>query len=58
MARNPLGGGHLRPSALSFVGGNHPGRQPSLFAPIDRSSPARDPRDFCHGLLALFSSRV
>ena len=50
-ARNPLGDGRLRSSALSFVGDDHPGRQPSHFAPIDCSSPPRDPRDFCHGLL-------
>jgi hypothetical protein len=53
MARNPLGGAHLRSSALSFVGDDHPGRQPSHFAPIDRSSPPRDPQDFCHGLLTV-----
>ena len=53
MARNPLGGAHLRSSALSFGGDDHPGRQPSHFAPIDRSSPPRDPRDFCHGLLTV-----
>ena len=50
-ARNPLGGGHLRPSALSFVGGDHPDRHPPHFAPSDRRSPPRLPRDFRHGLL-------
>ena len=52
-ARNPLGDGHLRPSALSFVGGDHPDRHPPHFAPSDRRSPPRLPRDFCHGLLAV-----
>ena len=45
-ARNPLGDGHLRPSALSFVGGDHPDRHPPHFAPSDRRSPPRLPRDF------------
>ena len=50
-ARNPLGDGRLRPSALSFVGGDHPDRHPPHFAPSDRRSPPRLPRDFYHGLL-------
>ena len=54
-ARNPLGDGHLRPSALSFVGGDHPDRHPPHFAPSDRRSPPRLPRDFRHGLLACIS---
>ena len=52
VARNPLGDGHLRPSALSFVGGDHPDRHPPHSAPNDRRSPPRLPRDFRHGLLA------
>ena len=52
VARNPLGDGHLRPSALSFVGGDHPDRHPPHFTPNDRRSPPRLPRDFRHGLLA------
>ena len=50
-ARNPLGDGHLRSSALSFVGGDHPDRHSPHFAPSDRRSPPRLPRDFYHGLL-------
>ena len=46
VACNPLGDGHLRPSALSFVGGDHPDRHPPHFAPSDRRSPPRLPRDF------------
>ena len=49
-ARNPLGDGHLQSSALSFVGGDHPDRHPPHFAPSDRRSPPRLPRDFRHGL--------
>ena len=45
-ARNPLGDGHLRSSALSFVGGDHPDRHPPHSAPSDRRSPPRLPRDF------------
>ena len=52
MARNPSGDGHLRPSALSFVGGDHPDRHPPHFAPSGRRSPPRLPRDFYHGLPA------
>ena len=37
-ARNPSGDGHLRSSALSFVGGDHPDRHPPHSAPSDRSS--------------------
>ena len=51
VARNPLGDGHLQSSALSFVGGDHPDRHPPHFAPNDRRSPPRLPRDFHHGLL-------
>ena len=43
----------LRPSALSFVGGDHPDRHPPHFAPNDRRSPPRLPRDFYHGLRGL-----
>ena len=50
VARNPLGDGHLRSSALSFVGGDHPDRHPPHSAPSDRRSPPRLPRDFYHGL--------
>ena len=45
-ARNPSGDGHLRSSALSFVGGDHPDRHPPHFAPSDRRSPPRLPRDY------------
>ncbi len=51
MARNPLGGGHLRPSALSFVGDDRPDRRPPHSAPISHNCPPRDLRDFYHGLL-------
>ncbi len=51
-ARNPSGDGRLRPSALSFVGGDHTDRHPPHSAPSDRRSPSRLPRDFYHGLLA------
>ncbi len=52
MARNPLGGGHLRRSALSFVGDDRPDRRPPRSAPISHNCPPRDLRDFYHGLLA------
>ena len=48
-ARNPLGEGHLRSSALSFVGGDHPDRHPPHSAPSDRRNPPRLPRDFTTG---------
>ncbi|MDE0167574.1 MAG: hypothetical protein OXL36_20935 [Bryobacterales bacterium] len=51
MARNPSGDGRLRPSALSFVGGDHPDRHPPHFAPNDRRSPPRLPRDSYHELI-------
>ena len=51
VTRDPLGDGHLQSSALSFVGGDHPDRHPPHFAPNDRRSPPRLPRDFHHGLL-------
>ncbi len=51
MARNPLGGGHSRPSALSFVGDDRPDRRPPHSAPISHNCPPRDLRDFFHGLL-------
>ena len=54
-ARNPSGDGHLRPSALSFVGGDHPDRHPPHSAPSDRRSPPCLPRDFYYGLPALDS---
>ena len=53
VAHNPLGDGHLRSSALSFVGGDHPDRHPPHSAPSNRRSPPRLPRDFYHGLLVL-----
>ena len=52
MARNPLGGGHLRRSALSFVGDDRPDRRPPRSAPISHNCPPRDLRDFYHGLLS------
>ncbi|MDE0295525.1 MAG: hypothetical protein OXI93_15160, partial [Bryobacterales bacterium] len=55
MARNPLGDGHLRSSALSFVGGDHLDRHPPHSAPSDHRSPPRLPRDFYHGLLTCIS---
>ncbi|MCY4588067.1 MAG: transaldolase [Bryobacterales bacterium] len=51
MARDPLGDGRLRSSALSFVRGDHPDRHPPHSAPSDRRSPPSAPRDFYHGLL-------
>ena len=50
-ARNPLGGGHLRPSTLLFVGEDIPYHHPPHASPNGRRSPPRDPRDFHHGLL-------
>ena len=50
---NPLGGRHLRPSALSFVGDDHPDRRPPHSAPNGHNCLPRDPRDFYHGLLGL-----
>ncbi|MDE0165581.1 MAG: hypothetical protein OXL36_10845 [Bryobacterales bacterium] len=38
---------------MSFVGGDHPDRHPSHFAPSERSSPPRLPQDFHHGPLAV-----
>ncbi len=51
-ARNPSGGGHLRPSASSFVEDALPDRLPSLSSPSDRRNPPRRPRHFHHGLSA------
>ncbi len=51
-ARNPKGGGHLRPSALLFVAEDIPHRRPPHASPNGHRSPPRDPRDFHHGLLA------
>ncbi len=50
---NPWGGRHLRPSALSFVGDDHPDRRPPHSAPNGHNCLPRDPRDFYHGLLGL-----
>ena len=50
-ARNPLGGGPLRPSAVLFVGEDIPYHRPPHASPNGRRSPPRDPRDFHHGLL-------
>ncbi len=49
---NPLGGRHLRPSALSFVGDDHPDRRPPHSALSGPNCLPRDPRDTYHGLLA------
>ncbi len=57
MARNPLGGWHLRPSALSFVGDDRPDRRPPHSAPISHNCLPRDLRDFYHGLLGSHFSR-
>ena len=58
--RNPLGAGGFRPQALSLVGHDgktapaasvtNLGARSSLRA-CDPKTPARGPRDFCHGLL-------
>ena len=54
-ARNPSGDGHLRSSALSFVGGDRPGSPSSSLRAERPQKPARAfsfvPRDFYHGLL-------
>ncbi len=50
-ARNPKGGGLLRPSALLFAAEDISYRRPPHASPNGRRSPPRDPRDFHHGLL-------
>ncbi len=52
-ARNPLGGGHLRPSALLLVEEDIPYRRPPHASLNGRRSPPRGPRDFRHGLVAV-----
>ncbi len=50
--RNPKGAGVFAPQALSFVGHEDYASFRSSFRACDPNTPARDPTDFHHGLLA------
>ena len=50
--RNPLGAGGVGPQALSFVGHDEKTSLHSSLRACNPKTPARGPRDFCHGLLA------
>ncbi len=49
--RNPLGAGGFGPQALSFVGHDEKTSFRSSLRACNPKTPARGPRDFCHGLL-------
>ncbi len=49
--RNPLGAGGFGPQALSLVGHDGKSSLRSSLRAGDPKTPARGPRDFCHGLL-------
>ena len=50
--RNPLGAGGFGPQALSFVGHDEKTSFRSSLRACNPKTPARDTRDFCHGLLS------
>ena len=52
--RNPLGAGGFGPQALSFVGHDERASLRSTLRACAPKTPARDPAEFCHGLLSLF----
>ena len=52
--RNPLGAGGFRPQALSLVGHDEKTSLHSSLRACNPKTPARGPRDFCHGLLGYF----
>ena len=49
--RNPMGAGGFGPQALSFVGHDEKTSFRSSLRACNPKTPARGPRDFCHGLL-------
>ncbi len=49
--RNPSGAGGFGPQALSFVGHDEKTSLRSSFRACNPKTPARGPRDLCHGLL-------
>ena len=49
--RNPLGTGGFGPQALSLVGHDEKTSFRSSLRASNPKTPARGPRDFCHGLL-------
>ncbi len=50
--RNPSGAGGFGPQALSLVGHDEKTSLHSSLRACNPKTPARGPRDFCHGLLA------
>ena len=51
--RNPLGVGGFGPQALSLVGHDEKTSFRSSLRACNPKTPARGPRDFCHGLLRI-----
>ncbi len=56
--RNPLGAGGFGPQALSFVGHDEKTSFRSSLRACNLKTPARGPRDFCHGLLTHWSAEI
>ena len=54
--RNPSGAGGFGPQALSLVGHDEKTSLRSSFRACNPKTPARGPRDFCHGLLKALSA--
>ena len=56
--RNPLGAGGVGPQALSLVGHDEKTSFRSPLRDCNPKTPARGPRDFCHGLLARINHQM
>ncbi len=56
--RNPSGAGGFGPQALSFVGHDEKTSFHSSLRACNPKTPARGPRDFCHGLLGFRFSEI
>ncbi len=54
--RNPVGAGGFGPQALSLVGRDDKTSLRSSLRACNPKTPARGPRDFCHGLLRHYKS--